>query len=86
MSTLYVLEAANLFCGDHDPKNSKHLTLQELKLPTLEAEYQDHMPGGSKVGIEIEVGIKKLEPTFKLVGIAGPVRARLAEQTYLHGL
>jgi hypothetical protein len=26
------------------------------------------MPGGSKVGIEIEVGIKKLEPTFKLVG------------------
>lgn len=68
MSTLYVLEAANLFCGDHDPKNSKHLTLQELKLPTLEADYQDHMPGGSKVGIEIEVGIKKLEPTFKLVG------------------
>ncbi len=42
MSTLYVLEAANLFCGDHDPKNSKHLTLQELKLPSLEADSGPH--------------------------------------------
>jgi hypothetical protein len=42
VSTLYVLEAANLFCGDHDPKNSKHLTLQELKLPSLEADSGPH--------------------------------------------
>jgi len=66
--SLFIIEAANLFCGSHDPSNSKHLSIQELKLPTLEADYQDHQPGGSRVGIEIEVGIKKLEPTFKLVG------------------
>ena len=66
--TLYIWEAANLFCGDHDPKNSKHLSIQELKLPPLEEDFQDHKPGGSKVDIEIGVGIKKLEPTFKCVG------------------
>ena len=36
MSTIYVMEAANLFCGDHDPTASKHLTLSELKLPPLQ--------------------------------------------------
>jgi P2 family phage contractile tail tube protein len=66
--TLYIVEAANLFCGSHDPANSKHLSIQELKLPALEADYQDHKPGGSRVDIEIEVGIKKMTPTFKLVG------------------
>jgi P2 family phage contractile tail tube protein len=67
--TLLIVEAANLFCGSHDPVNSKHLALQELKLlTTLEADYQDHRPGGSRVDIEIEVGIKKFTPTFKLVG------------------
>lgn len=68
MSTLYVLNAANLFCGDHDAKNSKHLTIQELKLPALQAIYVDHHPGGSFFQTEIEVGAQKLEPTFKLVG------------------
>jgi hypothetical protein len=32
MSTIYVMEAANLFCGDDDPTASKHLTLTELQL------------------------------------------------------
>ncbi|ELT47216.1 phage major tail tube protein [Brucella intermedia] len=68
MSTLYILEAANLFCGDADPTNSKHLAIQELKLPDLQAIYQDHHAGGARVQIEIEVGIQKLEPTFKLAG------------------
>lgn len=68
MSTIYIMEAANLFCGDHDPTASKHLTLTELKLPSLEELYQDHHPGGSRVQIEVAVGIKKLEPTFKLGG------------------
>lgn len=68
MSTLYVWEAANLFAGDDDPSKSKHLSIQNLKLPSLEEMYQDHHPGGSRVQVEIEVGIKKLEPTFKLVG------------------
>lgn len=68
MSTIYLMEAANLFCGDHDPTASKHLTLTELQLPNLQEMYQDHHAGGSKVQIEVAVGIQKLEPTFKLTG------------------
>ena len=62
------MEAANLFCGDHDPAASKHLTLTELGLPALQEMFQDHHPGGSRVQIEVPVGIQKLEPTFKLAG------------------
>jgi P2 family phage contractile tail tube protein len=68
MSNLYVWEAANLYCGDEDPTKSKHLTLQNLRLPTLEEMFQDHHAGGARVAIEVGLGIKKLEPTFKLVG------------------
>lgn len=68
MNTFYLVEAVNLFCGDHDPTKSKHLTLAELKLPDLAAIYVDHHPGGGLVGIEVEVGVSKLEPTFKLNG------------------
>jgi P2 family phage contractile tail tube protein len=67
-SQLLVMEAANLFCGDHDPTASKHLTLSELQLPMLQEMFADHHAGGSRVKIEIPVGIEKLEPTFKLVG------------------
>ena len=68
MSTIYIMEAANLFCGDHDPAASRHLTLTELQLPTLQEIYQDHHAGGARVQIEIAVGIQKLEPGFKLAG------------------
>ncbi len=67
-ANFFVMEAANLFCGDHDPTNSKHLTLTELQLPTLQEMYQDHHPGGSLVATEVAVGVEKLEPTFKLAG------------------
>lgn len=66
--TIYVMTAVNLFCGDDDPTKSKGLTISELKLPSLEEEFADHKAGGAPVGIEIPVGIKKLEPTFKLDG------------------
>lgn len=66
--TIYVMTAVNLFCGDHDPTKSKHLTIDELKLPSLEEEYAEHKPGGGLVGVEFGLGIKKLEPTFKLKG------------------
>jgi P2 family phage contractile tail tube protein len=62
------MEAVNLFCGNDDPTDSKHLTLSELKLPDLQAIYADHHAGGALVAIEVEVGIQKLEPTFKLNG------------------
>ena len=68
MSTILTMEAANLFCGDHDPNASKHLTLSELQLPALQEMFADHHAGGSRVKIEIPVGIEKLEPSFKLVG------------------
>ncbi len=66
--TIYVMTGVNLFCGDDDPTKSKALTISELKLPSLEEEYADHKPGGGMVGIEIPVGIKKLDSTFKLDG------------------
>lgn len=68
MNTIYIMEAANLFCGPHDPENSKHLTLEEFKLPDLQEILVDHQPGGGKVGVEFAVGVEKLEPTFKLKG------------------
>lgn len=68
MANVYILESANLFCGDHDPSNSKHLTLEELKLPDLQETMADHAPGGGKVGVEFAVGVEKLEPTFNLKG------------------
>ncbi len=66
--TIYLMEAVNLFVGDADPTQSKHLTIAELKLPDLSAIYADHHPGGGLVATEFEVGVNKLEPTFKLNG------------------
>lgn len=68
MSTIYIMEAANLFCGDDDPTASKHLTLTELQLPNLQESFQDYHPGGSRVQIEVAVGVQKLEASFKLAG------------------
>ena len=67
-ANLYVMEFANLFCGDHDPNNSKHLTLEEITLPDLAATHQSHHPGGSMFEIEVQTGIGKLTSTFKLKG------------------
>ena len=59
-AALYVMETANLYCGDDDPANSKHLTLEGWTLPDLEHVFSDHHPGGSMVGIEVAVGVKKI--------------------------
>ena len=66
--TVYIMEAVNLFVGDADPTKSKHLTIAELKLPDLVGIYADHHAGGALVATEFEVGVEKLEPTFKLNG------------------
>lgn len=68
MTPLYIMEAANLFCGDADPSKSKHLTLSELALPPLEEIYQTHHAGGALVEIEVPLGVKKIDPSFKLAG------------------
>ncbi len=68
MSSFYMMEAANLFCGDHDPSDSKHLTLEEFQLPNMQEIYQEHHAGGSMFQVEFAVGVEKLGPTFKLKG------------------
>lgn len=68
-NTIYLLEAANLYMGDHDPNNSKHLQIQELKLPNMQGIYGDHHPGGSRFGLEMEVGAEKLGASFKFGGV-----------------
>jgi P2 family phage contractile tail tube protein len=67
---IITLEAANLFCGDHDPsaENSNHLTIQNLKLPGLEENNSDHTAGGAPIGIEIDTHVVKLAATFNLIG------------------
>lgn len=71
-ATIYTMESANLICGDSgsnsSPGISTHLTLQELKLPTMEEAYVDHTPGGAPIGIEIPTHMNKLEATFNLAG------------------
>lgn len=71
-SNLYVMEAANLMCGDggnnNQPGESTHVSLMELKLPGLEENYVDHYPGGAPVGIEVPMYINRLEATFTLAG------------------
>lgn len=68
MSTLYVMDAVNLFCGNDDPTQSKHLTLSELKLPDMNESFADHGPGGGRFSIEVPVGFDALSATFKLNG------------------
>lgn len=76
-ATIYVMESANLICGDtrsavpggmSAPGISTHLVLQELKLPAMEENYVDHAPGGAPIAIEIPTHQNKLEATFNLAG------------------
>ncbi|OCC05103.1 phage tail protein [Labrys sp. WJW] len=67
-NSLYFMEAANLYCGDTDPTKSKHLTIEDVTFSDLQAQYADHHPGGSYVGVEFEVGVNKLNFSFKLKG------------------
>lgn len=69
-NTVYIMEAANLYCGS-DPgsdQNSLHLSLEQLKLPGLIEQYTDHRPGGAPVAVEFDTIIQKPECTFVLAG------------------
>lgn len=70
MATLNTLEAANIFCGTDDPTQaaSNHLSLTELKLPTFEENFTDHLAGGAPVAMRIDTHINPLECTFNLLG------------------
>jgi hypothetical protein len=68
-STLWIQESCNLFVGDDGPDNSKHLSLESIKLPTLEEISQEHHAGGAIGQIKVGgLGLKPLECTFKLKG------------------
>jgi P2 family phage contractile tail tube protein len=81
MSTLFVMEAVSLFCGDEDPTAGKHLSIQELKLPDMNETFADHTPGGGRVGIEVPVGIEKFEAPFKLTGFDPQVMSQFGLHT-----
>lgn len=66
---LFIQEATNLFVGDDGPDNSKHLTLDTLKLPTFEEKSQSHHAGGAIGEITIgNLGLNALECTFGVKG------------------
>ncbi len=66
MPDLLIMEGSNLFC--QAAGESKHLTLTELALPTMQEMFQDHHAGGSRFQIEVAVGIEKPTASFKLAG------------------
>jgi uncharacterized protein len=68
MSTIKVMEAANLFAGSDPPNASNHLALTELKLPAIEEAFSDHIAGGAPVAIRIDTHVNALDATFNLLG------------------
>ena len=93
--TIYVMESANLICGDTSgatfegsgmpaPGISTHLVLQELKLPGLEENYVDHAPAGAPVAIEVPTHFNKLEATFNLAGWDPNVMGLLGQEDVPH--
>jgi phage tail tube protein FII len=76
------MESANLICGDTGgdaaPGQTTHLTLAELKLPGMEENYVDFLPGGAPVAIEVNTHINRLEASFNLNGWQPEVMGLLA--------
>jgi uncharacterized protein len=65
-----ILRGVNLYVGDEGPEtSSKHLQLDELKLPQLEEQAEEFRPGGADLAYEVPLGLAKLEASFKLKGI-----------------
>ncbi len=66
---LFIQSGLNLFVGDDGPGNSKHLNLENVKLPDLEDQTQALHPGGAVGQLEVGgMGLKALDLTFKLTG------------------
>ena len=96
-STVYVMESANLICGDtRSPENpgagggsttpgvTTHLILQELKLPALEENTVDHAPAGAPMAIEVPTHFNKLEATFNLAGWDSAVMSFVGQTDAYH--
>lgn len=69
MSDIFILEQAQLFVGDDNPENGKHLSIENLTLPNLEYTTVEHAGGGANMALEVNMGqLKPLQLQFKLVG------------------
>ena len=70
MSTLFIMDAANLFVGDDDPTKGEYLALKSVKLPDLKEITKEHQGGGAGMGLSFGLRIiEKPEFSFKLEGI-----------------
>ena len=69
MSTLYNMEAANLFLGSGDETGS-FLRMKNVKVPDLKEMKETHEPGGGLMAIDLGMGIlESLMLTFELHGV-----------------
>lgn len=76
-STIYHMDAANLFVGDDDPTNSQFLVLKNIKLPNLEEVKKEHFGGGAIGKLSMGMGaIEALALTFNLEGFTPDVLSR----------
>ncbi len=67
---LNILRGVNLYVGDEGPEtSSKHLLLEEFKLPSIEEQVESFRPGGVDLEYEVPVGLNKLEASFKFKGM-----------------
>lgn len=82
--SIFILEAANIFCGDQDPSLSQHLTITDHKLPKMELATVDHSAGGAPMTIEIDTILQKLESTFTLAGWSPEVATLIASWEQQH--
>jgi len=68
-STLFNLDAANLFVGDDDPTRSQFLALKSIKIPGLEEQTKEHTGGGAIATLSLGMRVFKVSPlTFTLEG------------------
>ena len=73
----YIFEGVNMFVGDDGNDNSKHLTLDSVKLPDLEENSQEHQGGGAIGAIMVGgLGLKALEIGFKAKGFDPQIKSQ----------
>ena len=75
-STLYTMEAANMFCGraPADISHSLHLKLTTMKLPAIVEPFTDFRAAGAAGTVRISTGmLMPLECMFIIVGISHQV-------------
>jgi uncharacterized protein len=52
IANIFIMEAADLYCGDLDPTASNKLTLEEIKLPDFKQTSISSAPGGAVCAVD----------------------------------